>query len=101
VDIQRISEFLYYHHYVWLTPITILIMMYVLWFFVGIASLAGFFTLVFLIILNFACVARSKKYEVSTGDKYFRLQNHDCNGHFYFSTDRSDQTKEHQGSSDQ
>ena len=65
LDVQRISEFLYYHHYVWITPITILIIMYVLWLFVGIASLSGLFTLIFLIVLNFAMVARSKRYEVS------------------------------------
>ena len=64
LDIQRVSDFLYYHHYVWLTPVTVLIIMYALWLFVGIASLAGFFTLVLLIILNFVLVGRSKKFEV-------------------------------------
>ena len=64
LDIQRVSDFLYYHHYVWLTPVTVLVIMYTLWLFVGIASLAGFFTLVLLIILNFVLVGRSKKFEV-------------------------------------
>ena len=64
-DIQRISDFCYYHHYVWITPLTVVIMMYVLWQYVGIASLAGFFTVVLIIMINFIIVGRAKGYEVS------------------------------------
>ncbi|XP_055333700.1 LOW QUALITY PROTEIN: multidrug resistance-associated protein 1-like [Paramacrobiotus metropolitanus] len=64
-DTQRISDFLYYHHYVWITPVTAMVMMYFLWQYVGVASLAGFFTLIFIVLLNFIVVARAKKFEVS------------------------------------
>lgn len=63
-DTQRIADFMYYHHYVWITPITAVVMMYFLWQYVGIASLSGFFTLVFIVLINFAIVGRAKKYEV-------------------------------------
>ncbi|XP_055348777.1 multidrug resistance-associated protein 1-like [Paramacrobiotus metropolitanus] len=64
-DTQRISDFLYYHHYVWITPATALVMMYCLWQYVGVASLAGFFTLIFIVLVNFILVARAKKFEAS------------------------------------
>lgn len=64
-DTQRISDFIYYHHYVWITPFTAVLMMYFLWQIVGIASLTGFFTLVAIVLINFVMIGRAKKFEAS------------------------------------
>ncbi|XP_055333699.1 multidrug resistance-associated protein 1-like [Paramacrobiotus metropolitanus] len=64
-DTQRISDFLYYYHYVCVTPITAVMIMYILWQYVGAASLAGFFTLFFIVLFNFSLVVKARKLEGS------------------------------------
>ena len=65
-DMQRITGFLFNQVYLWVTPISVVIMLMVLWAYIGVASLAGLATVFFLIGVQLFLVGRSRAQEVQS-----------------------------------
>ncbi|GAU94483.1 hypothetical protein RvY_06252-2 [Ramazzottius varieornatus] len=64
-DMQRITDFFYFQHYVWITPVSVVIMSTVLWTYIGVASIAGLGTIIVVNAFQLVLVGRSRAYEAS------------------------------------
>lgn len=64
VDAQRFTDFMAYIHVLWSAPLQIALAIYFLWNILGVAVMAGFAVLVFLLPLNAIIVARVRRLQV-------------------------------------
>ncbi|GAU87184.1 hypothetical protein RvY_00074-1 [Ramazzottius varieornatus] len=64
-DMQRITGFFFHQCYLWVTPISVVIMLLVLWAYVGVAALAGLGTVGLLGVAQLFLVNRSRGQEAA------------------------------------